>query len=134
MRIPPALLLLLIAQPPSADPVIIGHPGIPQLDMTTLQRIYTGKIVEVNGTRVSPVNLEPGHALRLRFLDLYMKQDDEKYIGYWTVRRYVGKGTPPRELTSAEEVLHYVSETSGAIGYIDASQVGPGVMVVFTRP
>ncbi len=132
MRIPLAILLFS-GLPVLADPAIIGHAGIQPLDPTTLQRIYTGKVVEVNGTRVTPVNLPPGSELRTRFLRDYLKQDEDKYTGYWTVRRYVGKGTPPRELKNAAEVGQFVAKTAGAIGYIDDTDLTPDINVLLRQ-
>ena len=128
-----ALLLLYIA-PLWADPVVIGHPDLHAIDRISLQRIYTGKVVEINGARLFPVDLHPGNQLRQQFLQLYLDQDEEQYIGYWTVRRYVGKGTPPRELDSPEAVIQYVKQTPGAIGYVDESQIQTGLNVLSTPP
>jgi ABC-type phosphate transport system substrate-binding protein len=125
---------ILCASPLLADPVVIGHPNLSTLDRVSLQRIYTGKVVELNGSRVFPVDLRPGDRLRQRFLELYLDQDEDKYIGYWTVRRYVGKGTPPRELDSPEAVIQYVSQTPGAIGYVDESALKAGLNVLSTPP
>lgn len=129
MRIPLALLLCSAFSVP-ADPAIVGHPGLLPLDAMTLQRIYTGKIVELNGMRVTPVNLPPGNALRAHFLRDYLKQDEDQYIGYWTVRRYVGKGTPPRELENPDAVIEFVSRTTGAIGYVEESRLTPEMKVL----
>lgn len=127
-------LVASLAQPALAEPVVIGHAGLQALDLRTLQRIYTGKVVEVDGVRVSPVNLAAGNTLRQRFLARYLDQDDDKYIGYWTVRRYVGKGTPPRELSSPQDIIDYVNKTTGAIGYIDSSDLTPELNVLLERP
>ena len=80
------------------------------------------------------MDLHPGNQLRQQFLQLYLDQDEEQYIGYWTVRRYVGKGTPPRELDSPEAVIQYVKQTPGAIGYVDESQIQTGLNVLSTPP
>ncbi|MBK1720854.1 hypothetical protein [Thiocystis violacea] len=114
-------LLLIWSSAAMAELAVIGHPGLKPIDLATLQRIYTGKVVEVDGIRVTPLNLPPGHRVREAFLRAYLDQDDAKYIGYWTVRRYVGKGTPPRELGSEAAIIQYVSKNPGAIGYIDAN-------------
>lgn len=53
------ILLMLCAQPALAGPAVIGHPGMKPLDRTTVQRIYTDKVVEVDGKRVTPINLPP---------------------------------------------------------------------------
>lgn len=126
-----SIVLLFVALPSVvADPVIIGHAGMPLLDRTTLERIYMGRLVEVQGVRVTPINLPSGSVLRARFLRDYLAQDEDKYTGYWTVRRYVGKGTPPREVGSTAAVLDVVSRTEGAIGYVDEEEVRPGVQVL----
>jgi hypothetical protein len=122
-------LSLLCTSPLLADPIVIGHPSLSTIDRVSLQRIYTGKVVELNGSRVFPVDLRPGDHLRQRFLTLYLDQDEDKYIGYWTVRRYVGKGTPPRELDSPEAVIRYVTQTRGAIGYVDETDLKAGANV-----
>jgi len=79
------------------------------------------------------VNLASGEPLRERFMANVMREDDEKYIAYWTVRKYVGKGAPPREFRSVAEVIAFVQSTAGAVGYIGASDLKPGMNVV-TRP
>lgn len=127
-------LSLLCSFPVLADPIVIGHPDLNGLDRVSLQRIYTGKMVELNGLRVTPVDLRRGNALRRRFLELYLGQDEDKYIGYWTVRRYVGKGTPPREFDSPEAVIRYVKQTRGAIGYVDESDLEAGLKVLSRPP
>lgn len=127
-------LSMIFASPLLADPVVIGHGEMKTLDRTTLQRIYTGKVVEVNGSRVTPVDLHPGNHLRQRFLEIYLGQDDEQYIGYWTVRRYVGKGTPPREFDNTQAVIQYVTQTQGAIGYIDETDLRSGINILFEPP
>lgn len=132
MRLLPTLLLLC-TWPSMADPTLIGHPGLPALDKTTVQRIYTGRIIELNGVRLTPVNLPAGNPIRTRFLSEVMGQEEDKYTGYWTVRRYVGKGTPPRELSTAAEVIEFVTSTTGAIGYVDESDTRPGINILL-RP
>lgn len=128
--------LLALAQAPArADDgvVVIANAPLKGLDAEALRRIYSGRTVELDGQALRPVNLAPGQALRRRFLATVMQQDDEDYVAYWTVRRYIGKGTPPRELRSSGEVIDYVSRTPGAIGYIDAGELRPGLNVVFRR-
>jgi hypothetical protein len=76
--------------------IVVAHADVPPLNEETLQKIYLGKVVEVNGRPIVPVNLARGNSLRKAFMEQYLSQDDEKFIAYWTVRRYIGKGTPPR--------------------------------------
>ena len=79
-----------------AGVVVVGHPGMRKLDVATVERIYSGKVVELDGQPVVPVNLPPQSPLRQRFLKDFMQRDEPSYLAYWTVRRYVGKAAPPR--------------------------------------
>lgn len=123
------LLVLSIYDAHAGNIVVIAHAGMGKIDSATVHRIYMGKIIELNGTAIVAVNYSRG-ALRDRFLQYFLKQDDDKYTAYWTVRRFVGKGLPPREVTNAAEVISFVQSTPGAIGYIDESQLKPDVNVV----
>lgn len=113
--------------------LVIGHPGLAKTDMATLQRLYTGRAVELQGSTVQVVNAPSGSALRQRFLAIYLQQDNEQYRAYWTVRRHIGKGVPPRELATSAEVIQFVSSTPGAVGYIAADELRPGLNVIL-RP
>jgi hypothetical protein len=116
-----------------AGVVIIAHPGLRKVDAVTVQRIYSGKVIDVVRVPVQPVNLPAGAAVRQRFLAEYLQLNDEGYKAYWTVRRYVGKGTPPRELGSAADVISYVQTTAGAIGYVDEADNPPTALVLMRR-
>lgn len=135
-KIAAALLLQLACATASlaADHiVVIGHASVHKLDLATVQRIYTGKAIEVDGTRVIPVNAAPNLPTRQRFLSQYLQTDEDQYVAYWTVRRYVGKGAPPREMKQTSELIDFVSRTPGAIGYVDESEVPAGANVLLKK-
>ena len=101
--------------------LVIGHAGVPRVDAATVARLYTGRAIEADNQPVTVYNLAPGHALRNRFLAVCLQFDEERYRAYWTVRRHVGKGAPPREVASVALMLEVVTRTPGAVGYIDAA-------------
>ncbi len=101
--------------------LVIGHAGVPRVDAATVARLYTGRAIEADNLPVTVYNLAPGHALRNRFLAACLQFDEERYRAYWTVRRHVGKGAPPRELASVAQMLEVVTRTPGAVGYVDAA-------------
>lgn len=131
-----AVCLFLAIQAPGAwseEVLIVGHSGVPKTDRATVQRIYTGRVVSIGQLTVEPINLPAGNPVRDDFLQAYLEQNDEQYTGYWLVRRYVGKGVPPLELGSIDDVLKYVQGTPGAIGYVPVSKVPRGANVIFRR-
>jgi ABC-type phosphate transport system substrate-binding protein len=125
--------LVPAAQSEQPDVVLIGNPDVPKLDTDTVAKIYTGKVISVSGVSVKPVNIKSGVAVRNRFLQTFLNQDDEKYIAYWTVRRYIGKGTPPKDLENSAAVIEFVQSTPGGVGYIEAAEVKSGMNVVSSR-
>lgn len=128
------LLLLANGAAQAADEggfAVIGHSGVARVNAATLGRLYTGRAIEVGGIAATVVNLAPGVAARDRFLSQVLNLDNDRYVAYWTVRRHVGKGVPPREFRSAAELIDYVQATPGAIGYIAAAELKPGLNVVY---
>ena len=113
--------------------VIVTNPLLKGIDAEMVKRIYTGRVVELEGLALRPVNLAPASPVRLRFLRSFLQQTEQDYVGYWTVRRYIGKGVPPQELRSSDEVIEHVLRTPGAVAYLDARDLRPGLQVVLRR-
>ena len=114
----------------AGEVIVIGNANVPKMDVETVQKIYTGKFITVNGVNVTPVALKAGTPLRNAFLGNFLNQDEEKYTAYWTVRRYVGKGTPPLEFNNTDEMIKFIESTAGALGYIDEIDVKENMNVV----
>lgn len=113
--------------------VLIGHNMLQKADLATIQRLYTGRVVSLNLQSATPLNLLAGDPLRQQFLASVLGQTEEQYTGYWLVRRYIGKGAPPQEVATPEEVIRIVGSTPGAVGYIPLSKLPPGANVIFRR-
>jgi hypothetical protein len=118
----------------AGEPIaVIAYPGIPKTDAVSLQRLYTGRSVSIAQLSAVPLNLPAGHPARQQFLETLLGQDEEQYTAYWLVRRYVGKGAPPKEVAEIDEVIGYVRNTPGAVGYLPLSAVPAGANVIFRR-
>jgi ABC-type phosphate transport system substrate-binding protein len=134
-RFPLRLLSMLIfgfgfSLQSNADMVVIAHVDVPNIDSQTLARIYTGKVIEVNGIHIEPFNLSSGQPERTQFLQQILGRTDDNYIGYWIVRKSIGKGTAPPELKTQQELIETIRNTPGGIGYIDRKQVPDDVKVL----
>jgi ABC-type phosphate transport system substrate-binding protein len=123
-------ILTSIVNMAAAEIVIIGNDNVPKIDMATVQKIYLGKFISVEGVNVTPISFKTGAAQRNEFLKIFMDQDEEKYTAYWTVRRYVGKGTPPNEVETTADVIKFIQSTPGAVGYIDESEIKDSVHIL----
>ncbi len=119
----------LLAQAESGI-VVVGHAALPRIEAALVQRLYTGRAIEAGGQLATVLNLRSGHPLRQRFLAAYLQTDEERYRAYWTVRRHVGKGAPPREVDGVTEMLDLVVRTPGAMGYVDLRDVPAGTNII----
>ena len=123
------------APAPADSLLVVANADTPPLSELTLQRVYLGKVVEIDGRPIIPVNLPKGNTLRKAFMEQVLTHDDDKFVAYWTVRRYIGQGTPPREFATIEQQIEFLRTTPGAVGYVhNASELKPGIRVVIKKP
>lgn len=129
--IPLGLLLITGVACANEEVVVIASGSLPKVDLPTLQRLYTGRIVSVDQQAATPFNLPAGDPLRKRFLEGILGQTEEQYTGYWLVRRYVGKGAPPQEFATVGEMLRQLASTPGAVAYVPVSKVPSGANIIY---
>ena len=115
----------------SAGLGVVANANVPAFTVDRLQRLYTGRAVEVDGVPITAVHL--AGAEKARFLEAVVQQSEADYRAYWTVRRHIGKGTPPRDLPTPSALIEFVRSTPGAVGYVssaDARQLPAGVKLL----
>jgi len=117
-----------------ADIAIIVHPtNTSVLDKNVIERIYMGKTNNFeDGKPAQPVNSSKGNSSRENFNKLVIGRTDAQVNAYWSKLLFTGKGTPPKEVGSDQDVIAAVSANESAIGYVDASAVTANVKVVAT--
>lgn len=82
-----------------------------------------------NGVPIRPVNYSVQNSLRSQFSKRVLNSLPESQTDYWNGLYYHGV-SPPFVVHSNEAMLRYVSETTGAIGYIAACDVDKRVKVL----
>jgi hypothetical protein len=87
-----------------------------------------------DGTAVLPVDLTVKE-IQEAFSDQVHGRSRSSIKKYWQRQIFTGRGTPPPERASDREVLDFVSQTPGAIGYVstDARINGNEVKVLELR-
>lgn len=94
-----------------------------QLAVRELSQIYwRKKQYGPNSVRIHPVNLHAEHPLRLYFSKTVLGSLPNEQADYWNGLYFHGT-TPPYSVQSEEAVLRYVSNTKGAIGYVNACKL-----------
>lgn len=137
-----ALLLVLAVVGPAStsaqeDFQVVVNSGNPTATLTAKQvsNLFLKKTTAwPDGLEARPVDLQPLSTTRARFSTAVHGRPVEAVKRYWQRQIFAGRGTPPVELTSDREVLEFVSEHPGAIGYVAAqTALSEGVSVLSLR-
>ncbi|HUP46909.1 MAG TPA: substrate-binding domain-containing protein [Thermoanaerobaculia bacterium] len=88
-----------------------------------------------DGSDVAPVDQRAGSRVRESFSEEIHGKSVRYVIRYWHRLIFSGRGIPPRELESDEDVLAFVAANRGAIGYVNAGAALPDdVQVLAVSP
>jgi len=80
-----------------------------------------------SGTIVEPVDLPAASPVRAAFTAAVHKRDVDAVKTAWQRAIFAGRGEPPPEKATDEEVLAYVASHPGGIGYVSESAVSDKV-------
>jgi hypothetical protein len=114
------LCFLGVARPAAADMYVLSSTALPidEIELKQLRSIYKGRLSQVNGHRLVPMNIASGTPDRDAFLQRVIGASELDYTGYWHVRRYTGQGTPPQEVDSHEALFAVLKQNPERIGYL----------------
>ena len=84
-----------------------------------------------NGRPVIPVDQTASSSTREGFSKAIFGREVNSIKSHWQRQIFSGRGVPPPEKSSDDEVLAFVRVNSGAIGYVSsAADIGSGVKVL----
>ena len=103
-----------------------------QIPRTVLSSIFLKEAVRWgDGRRVAPVDQSFRSPVRAEFSELVLHKSTDGVQVLWN--RKLAKGVmPPAVKSSDEEVVAYVAETEGAIGYVSLAAALPPTVKVLT--
>ena len=82
---------------------------------------------------LEPVVLKPGEEARHVFNTFVVGLTEARIQSYWAQMRFSGRNRAPVEVNNAEQMLQYLLENQGAVGYLPADMSIPAQLtVVFT--
>ncbi len=115
------LVLLLVSSAIgwSAEIFVLANKEVPDkaLERESIERIYLGKKSQwSDGTRIVPVVLKSG-ATHTAFVKKFLDRDASQFSTYWKQAVFTGRGLPPKSFETEAELIEFVSNTPGAIGY-----------------
>ena len=113
-----------------AAPVMIGNKNVAseKLDAATVKAVFLGKKVAWDGAgRVTLAVLKAGPAADT-FLQGAVEMNASAFNNHWRRLAMTGGGTAPKSFEKDEDLRKFVSETPGAIGFLDEASVDASVV------
>ena len=136
MRRPLLILLLLLAPLLAAAEsiVVVVNPdsGVTALSRNEVINIFLGSFRPLPSGRVaSPIDLPAGHPARAAFYRRLVGKSPAEINTYWARLVFSARTRPPIEAERVEDALSLVQGSAAAITYLERSQVGGRLRVVF---
>lgn len=79
---------------------------------------------------LDPVVLKPGEEARHVFNTLVVGLTEARIQSYWAQMRFSGRNRAPVEVENTEQMLQYLLEHQGAVGYLPADTLIPEQLTV----
>ncbi len=135
-----SIMILIIVISPEVDSatgdlLIIAHKNTPvsRISPDALADIYSNsKTKWSNGDKIFVVMLKRG-AVHEAFVHGLLGTTSKKLIAIWKRVIFTGVGTPPKIVRTEAEMLDYVANKKGSIGYISSKSVNNEVRVLSLR-
>jgi len=108
----------------------------PQNPLSTADRKFLAEVFLKKRSRwgnneaIRPVDLVPRASVRHEFSDKVLDRSVSAVKSYWQQIIFSGRGVPPPELGTDDEVVSYVLRYKWAIGYVSAEVDLRGAKVV----
>jgi ABC-type phosphate transport system substrate-binding protein len=132
-----ALALLALAGTAAfAAPVLIGNKNVAteKLDAATVKAVFLGKKVAWDGAgRVTLAVLKAGPVADA-FLQGAVDMNASAFNNHWRRLAMTGGGTAPKSFEKEEDLRKFVSETAGAIGFVEAASADASVATLTVAP
>lgn len=114
------------------DLIVIGNRSVPESELNAkdIQNIFLGKKkIWGNGLKVEMAILGDGE-ITDRFLKEYVKKNASTYNNYWKKQVFTGGGKPPVTFAREKDLVDYVSNTKGAVGYVSSQSYTDSVKIL----
>lgn len=117
------------------EPIVVANNDVGEntLNQDEVKNIFLGKKVKWDsGKNITPVILSQG-PVHDDFLKRFVKKNDRQYSKYWKQMIFTGQGTPPKAFASEADLVNFIKQTPGSVGYIDSATPYDGVKVVSVK-
>ena len=109
--------------------IVNEETSIKNLSLNMLVDIYTNNKTKWDGGEKIYVTMLKTGPVHEAFSNQVIGIAPKKLISIWKKVIFTGLGTPPKVVSTGDEMIQYVASTKGAVGYISASAQPENVTV-----
>ncbi len=116
------IVMLVLTSGAYAEVVFVANKTVPieQVSAREIRDIFIGEQVKwKNGKRIVLVVLM-GTDIHKEFTKKYTRKTSSQFFTYWRSLIFTGKGVFPMSFDTEEELISFVANTEGAIGYVSS--------------
>lgn len=125
-------LLFLTTVSSHAELAVIVHPSNgAAMDKDAITRIFLGKSRAFPGGGESiPISFPEGTPESDEFSQSILGKTPKQLKAYWAKMIFTGKGTPPKQVPAAQEIVNLIANNPSFIGFVPSASVSGAVKVV----
>lgn len=111
--------------------VVSAASPISSLSKNQVEKIFLGKSRRFpNGSRAVPLNQSEGNLERDAFYQMVSGKSPAQIKAHWAKLIFTGRGQPPKEAASNDDVKQLLTNNGVNISYIDRTAVDDSVKIV----
>ena len=124
--------LIFLNSMAAAESIIVANKTVTQTSVSKedVELIFLGKKKKWdNGEMIRLAALKKG-AVNETFLREYVNKNSSSYRSFWKIAVVSGTARPPKFFKDEEDLVEYVAEKEGAIGYISFGTPHEGLKIL----
>lgn len=128
------LISFVFVNPAFAENIlIVANSSVPESSLTPMdiRNIFLGqKKTWSDNSKIGFFVLPGEYDLHKSFLRKYVNKSPTQFKNYWRQMLFSGKGREPRSFKTEKELINFVINNSGSIGYVSSSANTDSVKVI----
>lgn len=118
------VMLVIPGMAIAGDIIVIGNKSVAEskLAKSDIKKIYLGTKTTWSDKKKIVFVTQDNTSVSEPFLKTYVKKSVSQFSSYWKSKVFTGQGTPPKSFASDEELVQFVAQTEGAIGYVSSNE------------
>lgn len=110
--------------------IVTNSQAISKMDKNEVKRLFLGQVNRVDDIHINLVELEKT-SYKEAFYKALTNKNTTQLRSYWTRLIFTGKGKPPKQVASQEELAHSMDTPEVIITYLPLESVQPDMKVLY---